>query len=273
MSDQSPSLLNGTQVIASDGPQVTVSVVSHGHFRFLPLILDDLSRFREVAKVIVTVNVPELQFECPAAIKDRVLVVANAVPRGFGANHNAAFARCQTPYFCVLNPDVRIAHSPFPELLADLDEHCAALAAPLVVNADGVVEDSARVFPTPWNMLLRLTGVRDGRWASSPLRHLEHPDWIAGMFMLFRSEAFAKYYGFDERYFMYCEDTDFCARMRRGGEEFVLCNRVRVVHHARRASHRSFRHAWWHIRSMLRFWSRYRGGVAVRMNPAPGQPG
>jgi hypothetical protein len=44
---------------------------------------------------------------------------------------------------------------------------------------------------------------------------------VAGMFMLLRREAFAQVGGFDERYFMYCEDFDLCARLRLAGWHVV----------------------------------------------------
>ena len=36
-------------------------------------------------------------------------IIVNRRPKGFGANHNAAFLRCRTPFFCVANPDIRLA--------------------------------------------------------------------------------------------------------------------------------------------------------------------
>ncbi len=71
--------------------------------------------------------------------------------------------------------------------------------------------------------------------------------------MLFTRDAFARVGGFDERYHLYYEDVDLCARMRLAGREVVFCPTVEIVHAARRESHRNLRFFAWHVQSMLRF--------------------
>jgi hypothetical protein len=73
------------------------------------------------------------------------------------------------------------------------------------------------------------------------------------MFMLFPACTYQSVGGFDERYFLYYEDVDLCARLRLLGHEIVLCPDATVMHHARRASHRNFRYLRWHLGSMARF--------------------
>ena len=79
------------------------------------------------------------------------------------------------------------------------------------------------------------------------------PDWVGGMFMLFTRETFDAVGGFDERYHLYYEDVDICARVRTSGKEIVLCPTVEVIHDAQRQSHTSPRFFAWHVVSMLRF--------------------
>ena len=79
------------------------------------------------------------------------------------------------------------------------------------------------------------------------------PDWVAGMFMLFRAPVFGELHGFDERYFLYYEDVDLCRRLRSRSYEVRLLPTISVVHDARRESHRSLRHMRWHLASILRF--------------------
>jgi GT2 family glycosyltransferase len=71
--------------------------------------------------------------------------------------------------------------------------------------------------------------------------------------MLLPSKIFAQVAGFDERYFLYYEDVDFCARLRLLGYDIVLCPQAKVFHYAQRDSHDSFKYFVWHVRSMLRF--------------------
>jgi GT2 family glycosyltransferase len=73
------------------------------------------------------------------------------------------------------------------------------------------------------------------------------------MFMLIPAAVFRKIGGFDERYFLYYEDVDLCARMRLGGYDIRLCPNAKVIHEARRQSHRDLRYFRWHLASILRF--------------------
>jgi hypothetical protein len=52
---------------------------------------------------------------------------------------------------------------------------------------------------------------------------------------------------------MYSEDVDLCTRLRLLGYRIVLDRSVRVVHDARRESHRKWSHLAWHVRSLIRF--------------------
>jgi GT2 family glycosyltransferase len=232
---------------------VTVSVVSHRHGRLVRTLLDDLDKYcAGTCEVILTVNVPEdLDLAIPGR-RNPVTVVENAVPRGFAANHNAAFRSAQTQFFCVINPDVRLKSNPFPVLASVLEDSRVGVVAPLVRNSSGAIENSARKFPTPKILARKVLGL-----VSEPLPYdgtkLLEPDWVAGMFMLFRSEFYRSLGGFDEGYFLYYEDIHLCARLRVAGMRVVLEPRVEIIHDAQRASHRNLRHAWWHAMSILRF--------------------
>jgi GT2 family glycosyltransferase len=80
-----------------------------------------------------------------------------------------------------------------------------------------------------------------------------YPDWVGGMIMVMRSEVFQDLQGFNQKYFLYYEDVDLCARVWLKGLKVVLLPTVSATHMARRSSHRKARYLWIHIRSMLRF--------------------
>lgn len=237
------------------GPVITVSIVSHGHGALLPGLLADLAACPEVSAVVLTRNIPEpdiafAQTEC-------LMLIDNPLPKGFGANHNAAFRAARTPFFLVLNPDVRLEGNPFPALLACLADERFALCAPAVVNPAGALEDSARQFPSLADLALKALGRYDGRVhyaLGDPPRAVP---WVAGMFMLVRRTDYADLGGFDEGFFLYYEDVDLCARLWRSGRRVMLCPTVRVVHDARRASRRDLRHMRWHAASMARYFYKH----------------
>jgi len=235
---------------------IAVSIVSHGHGDMVGRLVGQLLAFPEVAQVILTLNVPE-----SVTLPDdaRVTVIGNAEPKGFGANHNAAFAACAQTFFCPLNPDIEFDRNPFPVLSAALGDNRVALVAPLVRSPDGKIEDSMRHFPTPGSLLTKALGGSDGRYVVREGEAAFAPEWVAGMFMLFRGRDFHELGGFDERFFLYYEDVDICVRVWQKGMRILACPKASVIHDARRDSRRSLRHLRWHLVSMARFLWKHRG--------------
>jgi N-acetylglucosaminyl-diphospho-decaprenol L-rhamnosyltransferase len=231
---------------------VTVSVVSHGQNALVNQLLEDVQRVcADRVALVVTENIRDRVALATALPFERIV---NERIKGFGANHNAAFQHCRTPYFCVLNPDIRLPADPFRPLLEALAGERVAVAAPLVRNPAGGIEDSARRFPTAASLLKK--AFVDRRQPDYPTdRGTQDVDWVAGMFMLFRAEAYRAARGFDEAYFMYYEDVDLCRRLRAAGESVRYVPAAEVVHDARRASRRDARLAMQHLKSIARFLS------------------
>lgn len=235
-------------------PQVTVSIVSHGQAQMSVRLIEDLLRHAagEVAKLILTINVPE-KVPPLGPLPFPLEIICNKSPKGFGANHNQAFGRSHSPYFAVLNPDLNFDVNPFPELIARLRDPQTGIVAPRVLDPDGAIADSARTLVTPGQVILR----RFERYRRNiPRTSIEaSPDWIAGMFLVFRRETFDALGGFDPRFFLYCEDVDICARARLRGLQIKVVPERSVTHYAQRASHHSVHRFRLHLASLLRLWT------------------
>ena len=248
----------------------TVSIVSHGQAELCARLLDDLARHSaaSIGQLIITQNVPDsvpVTLDLPFPVE----VIDNPRPQGFGENHNKAFRRATGDFFAVMNPDLRIPGDPFPALARCLADPTVGIAAPLVREASGTVADFARPLVSPWEVLRRRV---DARVDPS---QLARPDWIAGMFLAFRRQAYADLGGFDERYFLYCEDVDICARVRLRGLRLEMAGDASVTHLAQRESRRSLRYMWLHVSSLFRFWSSpvYRDYRALLRSEAAGLAG
>lgn len=233
---------------------ISISVVSHKQIRLIDNLLRDLDKQCRSSsfEVLLTLNLEE---SLPFRLGDfpfPIIVIRNSVPQGFAANHNQAFNHAKGKYFCVINPDIRLKDDPFQALTSCLQAPSVGVAGPLVVNASGEIEDSARRFPSPFKILCKAFGKCKGSDYAVSERVI-YPDWIGGMFMLFRYDVFAQMKGFDPGFFLYYEDVDLCARIRLQGYEVALCPAASVMHDARRDSHRKMKYFRWHLTSMLRF--------------------
>ena len=215
---------------------VTISIVSHGQADLVRRCLLDLAEFPEVARVIVTLNIPESDLDVPKYLESRLLTIRNTTPQGFGANHNQAFLSCGTPFYCVINPDIRLPKNPFPVLVAELERKHTAAIGPAVLSPSRQLEDSVRKFPTPLSLGVKMLGRGDGRYQFSIGDETFAADWIGGMFMLFGAEDYKRVGGFDEAFFLYYEDVDICARLWKAGcRVLALSQKQQVIHDARRS--------------------------------------
>lgn len=235
---------------------ITVSIISHLHGSMLPSLINQLISFGPVSQIILTINVPE---RLNLVSHPKLKVIYNDKPLGFGANHNQAFKHCQGDFFCPLNPDITIRSEIFSELLHQMQQHSADVVAPLIVSASGQIEDSVRYFPTPLLLLKKaLTGHR-GTYALTAETLPFSPEWIAGMFLLFKRDSYKDLVGFDESFFLYYEDVDICVRLWKTGKKLLIIPHVAAIHDARRDSHKHFWHGKQHMMSMLRYLFKHLG--------------
>lgn len=252
---------------------ILISVVSHRQANLVYQLLQDIHRYclHKNLEVILTVNVEEPLPFTENEFDFSLKIVQNTYPKGFGANHNAAFKSRPSDFFGVLNPDLRLTQDPLAPLSFLLSDKRIGVIAPVITNRDGLIEDSARLLPTPARLIKRCLKREKDAKLDYEVNNLVYPDWVAGIFMLFPSPVFSEMNGFDERYFLYFEDVDLCSRLRLAGYKVVLDHSVSVIHKASRESHKNIRFFIWHVSSGLRFFSSrvFMASLLNRSNKTP----
>ena len=229
---------------------ICVSIVSHMHGQMVVDLVKSLLNFKEISKVLVTLNVYE---DTLLPSDDRVHLITNAKPKGFGSNHNAAFNNCHSPYFLVLNPDVQLVDNPFHILIEILKKNPnSAIISPKSLSINGNQEDNWRYFPSIFSIFIRTIGLDKFCYDANSFIECRKVDWVSGQFMLFSSSSYKAVKGFDEKYFMYCEDVDICRRLHRIKQDIIACNTVSIIHDAQRNTKKSIRHFFWHIQSLIK---------------------
>jgi len=234
-----------------------VSVVSHGQSELATQLLADASVLGTPAHWHLTHNLPANPLDRPEQL--HLSQSVNERPMGFAANQNQAFQACTQPFFGVVNPDVRLPEDPFPKLIKAFEDPTVGLVVPTVMSPAGTEEDSVRQFPTIGGLLRKALTGDEGRIQRHTTGLPHTVDWAAGMFMLFRAQAFRDVGGFDDRFFLYYEDVDICARLWKAGWRVVHQPQARVVHDAQRASRRDKQYMAWHAASMAKYFMKHLG--------------
>lgn len=182
-----------------------------------------------------------------------VKLIAHDENLGFAAGNNLAlramgFGRStqvgremQPRHILFLNPDTRVVGDALGTLVLFLDS-CpdAGAAGARLIHGDGSFQQSAFAFPGLLQIFLdffplhhRLVDSRlNGRYprrlyeAGQPFP-VDHP---LGAALMVRGEALAQVGGFDERYFMYCEEIDLCRRIKNAGWAIYCVPKAEIVH-------------------------------------------
>ncbi|HEX2358896.1 MAG TPA: glycosyltransferase family 2 protein [Solirubrobacterales bacterium] len=221
---------------------LSVVVVSHNARPFLPSALRSLREHlgRLSYEVVVVDNGTDgaaelVRDEFPEA---RVLTCPN---RGFAHGNNVALRTVQSRYVLLLNPDTEMLDGTLGYLIRLLDARPhVGVASVNQVMSNGRRWPTIKRYPSPLRTLaealgatrLPLGGVLGERELRSEAYARETScDWVAGSFMLVRSEAIESVGWFDERFFLYSEETDFCLRIKQAGWDIRHLPVMTVLHH------------------------------------------
>jgi GT2 family glycosyltransferase len=236
-------------------PNISISIVSHNHGSIISKLLSDLQiHCSKEIEVILTINTKEKLTFTKSDFNFPMCFIQNKEKKGFGTNHNQAFNHARGKFFCVLNPDVRLNANPFPALINCFEDKTVGVVAPLIKDENGEIAENARKFPTPLILYRKLLHLKKNYDYSIGF-DIFSPDWVGGMFMLFPYKVFKEIGGFDEKYFLYYEDVDLCARLKSCGYKIIHYPFVTAIHKAQYDSHRNIRYLTWHIFSIIKFFS------------------
>lgn len=152
---------------------------------------------------------------------------------GFGAAVNRAERDAHGEWLLILNPDCLIDQATLDALLAVAQgEPQLGLLGAVVCDPHGVPDPASyRRDPLLGRALRSLLGLRGdrievGRMPDQPVA----AEAVSGALMLMPRHLFERLDGFDENFFLHCEDLDLCRRVRDAGWRVMLAGNVRVVH-------------------------------------------
>lgn len=214
--------------------------------------------------VILKSNTPATEELKTYCIDSGIILIQGKEKKGFGANNNEIFAYAlkqlqikSDDYFLVLNPDVIIGAPEINELLKLANKYNTDISAiNLYKNIKKMEYDNSirhyHSLLNPFKSLFRLP--RNDIYDKSRIKEPLAIDWAAGSFLLFSVKCYLQLGGFDERYFMYFEDTDICTRANNVGLKVMYFPQIEAIHLAAYNNRKVLsKHFKWYLRSLLRY--------------------
>jgi len=225
-----------------------------------------------INRIYLIDNSPTDILSCLASLDSRIEYIFNNANLGFGKAHNIALKRSieeNIPYHLVLNPDVYFEKGVLEELYNFMEANKdVGLIMPKVLYPDGNIQYLCKLLPTPLDLFgrrflnfgpfkkiveksnevyeLRFTGYD---------KIMEVP-YLSGCFMFIRTEVLKKVGLFDEKFFMYLEDTDLSRRIHRVAKT-VYYPYVYIYHEYGKGSYKSLKLLYYHIKSAIKYFNKY----------------
>jgi GT2 family glycosyltransferase len=170
----------------------------------------------------------------------RFKFIDNTVNGGFANGCNLGAAHANGEFLLFLNPDTIATEKALADLLdtATQNPDCTILSCRQIDKAGRTCKVSG-TFPrlsnlTGWQRAFfkrskhKISKASGGYSAHAP--HIDLTDWVSGSVLLIRADCFIEIGGFDDDFWMYFEDVDFCKRVTARGGQVGVCNTVIIEH-------------------------------------------
>lgn len=196
---------------------------------------------------------------------------------GFAGGNNVGMRQAQGKYLMILNPDITILNNAVEKMVKFMDANPdVALAGPRLINPNGSCQVSCRTFIETKHIILLRTPLFKLPFAKSILdKHLmadfdrlsnRQVECLHGACLIARKSAVDKIGMFDERYFMYFEDIDWCRRFWQANYKVYFIGEAEMVHLLEKASDHGSWNFWkldkttrWHLASWFKYIFKYLG--------------
>lgn len=199
-----------------------------------------------------------------------VKVIALDENVGFTRGNNIGIQQAKGRYLFLLNPDTEIISNAIFQLFDYMEKHPeVGIIGPHTLNTDGSHQSTRRRFPTPLTAIFESTWLQpyapksiiDSYYATDiPNTAIAAVDWVQGSAMMVRREVYEQTGGFDEGFFMYSEELDWCKRARDTGWKVVYHGEAKITHHGGKSSEQASasKHIYYHT-SKLRYFRKHHG--------------
>jgi O-antigen biosynthesis protein len=180
-----------------------------------------------------------------------VKLIVNESNLGFARANNLAIRKVKGTYLLLINPDTIVQENTLHVMVDFFEKNPdVGMAGCKILNPDGKLQIACRrSFPTPMTAFTKIVGLSSifpnsrifSRYNLTYLNPDEtyEVDAISGSFMMLRRTVYETVGGFDEDFFMYGEDLDWCYRIQKAGWKIFYVHSTQIIHYKGESTKRS----------------------------------
>jgi len=195
---------------------------------------------------------------------------------GFATGNNIGMKNALGEYIMILNPDIFVLPQAVNKMLDYMKQHPEiGMLGPKLMNGNRTIQYSCRTFIRPLTVLYRRTFLGRTKTGQKHLKEylmqneshdqIRPVDWIMGACQLVRKKDLDKVGMYDQRFFLYVEDMEWCRRFWMNGLQVVYYPQAEMIHLHEQGSATSlwgFLKKWsptvrMHISSYIKYWLKY----------------
>jgi hypothetical protein len=186
--------------------------------------------FSSEVEIIVVNNDDKENLERIKRSFPEVILIESATNLGFGGASNLGAKQAKGKFLLFLNPDTRVLATDWRGVEKEFKDDSIGVIGARLVTSEGKNQDwSAGGKLDFWDVLRNNLGFPKNKkiWRSGVKKRVF---WVSGTAMFIRRDIFKILEGFDENIFMYFEDIDFCARVRKLDKKVLYYPDFSVLH-------------------------------------------
>ncbi|HVP36196.1 MAG TPA: glycosyltransferase family 2 protein, partial [Terriglobales bacterium] len=177
----------------------------------------------------------------------KVYLIENNENKGFAAANNQGLNKAKGEFVLFLNPDTSVLSEAIEKSMTFLSETPEAGAVGCkILNQDGSLQPSCKSFPDFWNYFFESTFLYKlfpknrlfGRFYMTSFDYnvIREVDMVSGAFLMAPKRLIEEVGGWDERFFIYSEETDLCYRIRRANKKIFFIPQAQIIHYGSRST-------------------------------------
>jgi GT2 family glycosyltransferase len=250
---------------------ISIIIVNWNTKKFTLECIESIYKYINYSKEVIVVDNASSDGSVDAIKKSfpQVIIIQNSSNLGFAKANNIGIKHCSGKYIAFVNSDIKILENCFSELYDFSEKNFSVgIVGPKVLNLDLTYQFSARKIPSLWNNFIETLGIHNifkrnkylcGEfYCYDKITYNKEVELLSGCFWFVRKTILNKIGLFDENFYFYGEDKDFCTRFLKAGYKNIYLPKAEVIHYGGASSSKEVLHFNSHLlRAQLQYNTKY----------------